>query len=201
MTKSLGIWKEVLATVDVDLSCIIDHPNLYIFCGFTFSPPCLFCSQKEEISLNMILAWLIICASWMMIFSQECNTPLPSPQQWHDYLCDVAMELELTGPDMQKSVLSSSTATQTKKQSHYTKSREAAKNIFTIYVPLQAALQHIIWHDWIVWHYNDLNFPPLFWWLLVWDSQEHNFCLELTILDHCILAGIWASPAGAVVYQ
>ncbi|KAF9442096.1 hypothetical protein P691DRAFT_682204 [Macrolepiota fuliginosa MF-IS2] len=204
MAKPLDVWRDALAAVDVAESRVVDHPDLQLFRGYAFPPPRLFCTPNDEYSLEMMLGWLVVRTSWMQTICQGRDTPLPNPHQWRNFLRDVARGLELIRPDTRKRAPSAAMTSQASPSTSRplgrgAKSKEAAKDIFTIHVPSRRALQRIIWHDRTVWQRDSLDFPPLNRRLLVWDVQEHNFRLEFLTLDRCVLPDVWKSPVGAAI--
>lgn len=97
--KPLETWKSALRSVHTEAP-IINHPLRSIFRGYAFPPPLLFVNTNEERSVDTMLAWLLIRPSWMLLISDRNRTkPLPGPQQWRDYLNQVALGLELGRKD------------------------------------------------------------------------------------------------------
>ncbi|KAF5362322.1 hypothetical protein D9756_002850 [Leucocoprinus leucothites] len=219
-SEPLMHWKTALEKVDTNPEKVIEHPLLHLFRGYAFPPPHMFCRNNEALSIGLMTAWLIIRPSWTSLINDPKRMlPLPTPQQWRNYLYDLALRLELTIPDTRTSKnvdpelpgaaadLGSSKTTEPEliKSTH---SRRRAKkqyqqtvDIFTISIPPKDALQAIEWNDHIVWRNRTANFTNLDRKLLSWDSQEHNFRLELWTLDRCLLVDIWKTPDRRVVRE
>ncbi|KAF9442935.1 hypothetical protein P691DRAFT_797781 [Macrolepiota fuliginosa MF-IS2] len=144
---------------------------------YTVPPLHIFCGEDDKKTTDLMLGWLVVCISWMGTLSGAVSC--------------VALGLELTQPDSCK--LPSASPAPAKELSCLTccstKSKEAAKEIFTIHIPSRKALQFMAWHDHVVWQHGQLDFP------------EHNFHLEFLTLDHCILASAWVEMEGAAVQE
>jgi hypothetical protein len=202
-THPLESWKKALADVKAHPHRIIQHPDTALFRGYAFPPPHLFCSADNRRNEEYMLSWLVIRSVWMGNLGESSDTPLPNPQQWRSYLRGIALDLELLRIDERKMPVlppppSSTRGVTSHSARRRAKDKEALKNIFKIYVPSQKALHWIPWNNHIVWSHNQLNLRPLDRELIVWDVEEHNFRVELTTLDHLVMATMWGEREGRV---
>lgn len=202
-TKAPNSWRCALEAVVVDRERVIKHPNQQIFRGYAFPPPHILCSPDGQNNSELMLAWIIIRPSWLARFGADAASVLPNPQQWRNYLRDVALELELLRKDTRRSNLiaaSSSSSTSKDAPGHKgrnrkSKSKDPSRAIFTIEVPSSDQVTLVTWCKQTVWERNSVvEFPLLCQKMVVWDVQEHNFRLELMTLDRTMLADLWESP-------
>lgn len=196
-------WANALNQVDTNPVRIIDHPQRSIFKGYAFPIAHILCADEGK-SMEMVLAWLVVRTRWMSHLSsfQSRTIPLPHSHQWRMYLRDIALEFEFLRPDTRKQ---RPPPQDTGKLSHTArrnaKSREAAKDIFSVRTPTKGAIQSLNWNGRVVWRPGQIDFPPTDRQLVVWDVQEHNFHLELLNLDRCVLANVWRTSDGALLRE
>lgn len=204
-THPLDSWKKALADVQTNHHRIIQHPDATLFRGYAFPPPRLFCSDDNGKNEEYMLGWLVVRSAWMGNLGESSKSPLPNPQQWRTYLRGIALDLELLRADQRKQPAVLPPPSIPRVTSHTArrraKDRESLKDIFRIYVPSRKALQFITWNGRIVWNHNQLHLQPIDRQLIVWDVEEHNFRVELTTLDHLIMATMWNEHDGRAIRE
>ncbi|KAJ3566667.1 hypothetical protein NP233_g6859 [Leucocoprinus birnbaumii] len=215
--EPIDAWKKALQSIDTSVE-LVDHPRQSLFRGYAFPPPLLFSSPNEERNIDTMLAWILIRPSWISLISTPSRTkPLPGPQQWRDFLNKLALDLELVWKDTRTSIakqsrvdppetnlskstsVTQSTAGCGKKKKANTRRlnlKSAIPEIFSFPAPSKSQLQLIEWEGRRVWDSGAVPLSSQDRKLIVWDSQEHNFRLELLSLDRVIMESVWATAAG-----
>ncbi|KAJ3564158.1 hypothetical protein NP233_g8475 [Leucocoprinus birnbaumii] len=216
--EPLEAWKIGLKSIDQN-SEIIDHSLRSLFRGYAFPPPLIFSSPNEERNIDNMLAWILVRPSWISLVSNPNRTrPLPGPQQWRDFLNKVALDLELVRKDTRNAppgTLNTTSSTVDTNAQPSTESqpckgagkkkrilarrhniKDAIPEIFAFPIPSKSELHFIEWQERRVWDDGVVHLSSQDRKLVIWDSQEHQFRLELLTLDRIILASVWATEDG-----
>ncbi len=174
---------------------MVRHPQRALFRGYAFPDPPIFLAEGGK-GAEMALAWLVIRAPWMATFTgiepRECH--LPNPQQWRPYLRGLALDYELVRQDERRAIPSQPTNPTTRVGRRHQKTRDAAKDIFFIGKPSSDVVTSLSWNGRVVWTPGNADLLLADHRLVVWDSHEHNFRLEMFSLDRCVMFEDWADP-------
>ncbi|KAF9441794.1 hypothetical protein P691DRAFT_799070 [Macrolepiota fuliginosa MF-IS2] len=193
-SQPLNCWATALAGVDTSINRAFKHSQWSLFKGYAFPCTHTLCADKGR-SLEMALA----CLHDLQLHT----APLPHIQQWKSYLCQVAFELEFIRPNTRNKTWSP--VGSNRKLSHTTrcnaKSRETAKEIFTIKAPAKGEICSLTWNGHMIWCPGQIDFPSIDCQLVIWDVQEHGFRLELITLDQCVLEDTWWTTDGVMTQE
>ncbi|EKM74122.1 hypothetical protein AGABI1DRAFT_48580 [Agaricus bisporus var. burnettii JB137-S8] len=203
-SKPSEYWANALKNVDTRPSRNIDHPRRSMFKGYTFPSSYILCGDENKNTEN-VLAWLLIRTRWLSHMSgfQPRTAPLPNLHQWRSYLRDLFLEHEFLRPDTRKPLTHVGEHGKTSRTARRNaRSRETAKEIFSIRTPKKGDVELLTWNDRVVWRRGqEVDFQVWDRQLVAWDVQKHNFQLELINLDRCLLADSWRSTDGAILRE
>lgn len=195
-------WTQALENVNTDPLRLIEHGQCALFRGYAFPDPLVFLVEGGK-GVEMALTWLVIRAPWMATFTgmepRRCS--LPNPQQWREYLRELSLDYEVVRQDERKSAPPPSAKSTTRVARRHQKTRDAAKDIFSIHKPSRDLVTSLSWNGRVVWSPGKVDLKLADHRLVVWDSHEHNFRLEMFSLDRCVMFEDWANPERQVIRE
>lgn len=195
-------WTQALESVDPDPLRLIEHTQCALFRGYAFPDPPVFLAEGMR-GVEMALTWLIIRAPWMATFTgiEPRRCCLPNPQQWREFLRSLSLDYQVVRQDERQSVRPQQAQSTSKHGRRHQKARESAKDIFSFPKPSRDFVESLSWNGRVVWSPGKVDLTLVDHRLVVWDSHEHNFHLELFSLDRCVMLEDWADPERRVVQE